>query len=136
MKCLMSQLIYDLKNIKLPLRLSTVLIACSNNIVLDSVYSTNTRSNFSDVFTTRRNWKYTYIIYNIVKYIKQDVACYVMLRISPLVHLCQSYKGQNRPTSDVDNIFSKMCSQYVLFRNKYSKLICAFNSSQRTDKVM
>ena len=24
------------------------------------------------------------------------------------------------PTSDVDNIFSKMCSQYVLFRNTYS----------------
>ena len=24
------------------------------------------------------------------------------------------------PTSDVDKIFSKMCSQYVLFRNKYS----------------
>jgi hypothetical protein len=24
------------------------------------------------------------------------------------------------PTSDVDNIFSKMYSQYVLFRNKYS----------------
>jgi hypothetical protein len=30
-----------------------------------------------------------------------------------------SYKGQNRPTSDVDKIFSKMYSQYVLFRNKY-----------------
>jgi hypothetical protein len=24
------------------------------------------------------------------------------------------------PTSDVDNIFSKMYSQYALFRNKYS----------------
>jgi hypothetical protein len=24
------------------------------------------------------------------------------------------------PTSDVDNIFSKMYSQYMLFRNKYS----------------
>jgi hypothetical protein len=32
------------------------------------------------------------------------------------------------PTSDVDKIFSKMYSQYVLFRNKYSYLICVSNS--------
>ena len=38
------------------------------------------------------------------------------------------------PTSDVDKIFSKMYSQYVLFRNKYSLLICVSNSSQRIDK--
>ena len=38
------------------------------------------------------------------------------------------------PTSDVDKIFSKMYSQYVLFRNKYSYLICVSNSSQRIDK--
>jgi hypothetical protein len=38
------------------------------------------------------------------------------------------------PTSDVDKIFSKMYSQYVLFRNKYSWLICVSNSSQRIDK--
>ena len=35
------------------------------------------------------------------------------------------------PTSDVDKISSKMYSQYVLFRNKYSYLICVSNSSQR-----
>ena len=29
-------------------------------------------------------------------------------------------RDQNGPTSDVDKIFSKMYSQYVLFRNKYS----------------
>jgi hypothetical protein len=39
------------------------------------------------------------------------------------------------PTSDVDKIFSKMYSQYVLFRNKYSKLICVSNSSQRIDNT-
>ena len=39
------------------------------------------------------------------------------------------------PTSDVDKIFSKMYSQYVLFRNKYSQLICVSNSSQRINKV-
>jgi hypothetical protein len=38
------------------------------------------------------------------------------------------------PTSDVDKIFSKMYSQYVLFRNKYIYLICVSNSSQRIDK--
>ena len=38
------------------------------------------------------------------------------------------------PTSDVDKISSKMYSQYVLFRNKYSYLICVSNSSQRIDK--
>jgi hypothetical protein len=38
------------------------------------------------------------------------------------------------PTSDVDKIFSKMYSQYVLFRNKYSYFICVSNSSQRIDK--
>jgi hypothetical protein len=38
------------------------------------------------------------------------------------------------PTSDVDKNFSKMYSQYVLFRNKYSYLICVSNSSQRIDK--
>jgi hypothetical protein len=38
------------------------------------------------------------------------------------------------PTLDVDKISSKMYSQYVLFRNKYSYLICVSNSSQRIDK--
>ena len=38
------------------------------------------------------------------------------------------------PTSDVDKISSKMYSQYVLFGNKYSYLICVSNSSQRIDK--
>jgi hypothetical protein len=44
-------------------------------------------------------------------------------------------KAKIGPTSDVDKIFPKMYSQYVLFRNKYSQLICASNSSQRIDKV-
>ena len=54
--------------------------------------------------------------------------------------LDESYKGQGAirakigPTSDVDKISSKMYSQYVLFRNKYSYLICVSNSSQRIDK--
>ena len=38
------------------------------------------------------------------------------------------------PISDVDKIFSKMYSQYVLFRNKYSYFICVSNSSQLIDK--
>jgi hypothetical protein len=29
-------------------------------------------------------------------------------------------RAKSGPTSDVDKIFSKMYSQYVLFRNKYS----------------
>jgi hypothetical protein len=51
--------------------------------------------------------------------------------------LDEPYKGLGAirakigPTSDVDKIFSKMYSQYVLFRNKYSYLICVSNSSQR-----
>ena len=46
--------------------------------------------------------------------------------ISPFYMACQNGKdlGAIRakigPTSDVDKIFSKMYSQYVLFRNKYS----------------
>jgi glucokinase len=44
----------------------------------------------------------------------------------PVSGLVQVYKGLGAirvtigPTSDVDNISSKMYSQYVLFRNKYS----------------
>ena len=30
------------------------------------------------------------------------------------------YKGQNWPATDVDKMFSKLYSKYVLFRNKYS----------------
>jgi hypothetical protein len=43
-----------------------------------------------------------------------------------LVHIDKRSKGLGAirakigPTSDVDNIFSKMYLQYVLFRNKYS----------------
>ena len=54
--------------------------------------------------------------------------------------LDEPYKGLGAirakigPTSDVDKISSKMYSQYVLFRNKYSYLICVSNSSQRIDK--
>ena len=55
-----------------------------------------------------------------------DVNKHGDVQVKPLRRLASINKGLGDirakigPTSDVDNIFSKMYSQYMLFRNKYS----------------
>ena len=85
------------------------------------------------------NFRNRFIVTNLrerpnIRKFKQIMSAYQKQNLEKLCKGLGAIRAKIGPTSDVDKIFSKMYSQYVLFRNKYSYLICVSNSSQRIDK--